>query len=181
MRSIRHILSCACLLLAAAAPALAQSAAGAAASTGVADDRDAVRAAVLDYVEALYDVDPRRIERSVHPELAKRGFARRGPGVPYDEMLMNYEQLHALAGRWNSDRQVDARTAPKEIDVLDVLDQTAAAKLTAEWGTDYLLLAKYEGRWLITHVLWQTPPHPQAESFRSDDGGSTPSTRRAGT
>jgi hypothetical protein len=39
-----------------------------------------------------------------------------------------------------------------------VLDQTASAKLTASWGIDYLLLAKYDGRWMITHVLWQTPP-----------------------
>ena len=29
-----------------------------------------------------------------------------------------------------------------------------SAKLTAWWGTDYVLLAKYDGRWMITHVLW---------------------------
>ncbi|HEX2716302.1 MAG TPA: nuclear transport factor 2 family protein, partial [Gemmatimonadaceae bacterium] len=52
-----------------------------------------------------------------------------------------------------------APNAPKEIVLLDVLDQTAVAKLTARWGTDYLLLAKGEdGRWQITHVLWQSPP-----------------------
>ena len=34
---------------------------------------------------------------------------------------------------------------------------TASAKLTAWWGTDYLLLARYEGRWMIRQVLWQTP------------------------
>jgi hypothetical protein len=41
-------------------------------------DREAVRGAVLDYVEAIYNVDPSRIERSVHPKLAKIGFYR-GP------------------------------------------------------------------------------------------------------
>jgi hypothetical protein len=49
-------------------------------------------------------------------------------------------------------------SARRDIQILDVLDQTAAAKLTASWGIDYLLLAKYDGRWMITHVLWQTPP-----------------------
>ncbi|MBC7790917.1 MAG: nuclear transport factor 2 family protein, partial [Anaerolineae bacterium] len=39
----------------------------------------------------------------------------------------------------------------------DVLDQTASAKLTAWWGTDYLLLGKYDGKWMISHVLWQSP------------------------
>ncbi len=42
--------------------------------------------------------------------------------------------------------------------VFDVQDQTASAKLTASWGTDYLLLAKVGDRWMITHVLWQSPP-----------------------
>lgn len=37
-------------------------------------------------------------------------------------------------------------------------NQTASAKLTAWWGTDYLLLAKYDGRWMIRQVLWQSPP-----------------------
>ena len=42
--------------------------------------------------------------------------------------------------------------------IFDVQDQTASAKLTAWWGTDYLLLARYDGRWMIREVLWQTPP-----------------------
>lgn len=49
-------------------------------------------------------------------------------------------------------------TAPKEIAILDVADQTASAKLTAWWGIDYLHLAKYDGKWMITQVLWQSPP-----------------------
>ena len=32
-------------------------------------EEDAVRAAVLDYVEGVYNVEPARIERSVHPNL----------------------------------------------------------------------------------------------------------------
>jgi hypothetical protein len=47
----------------------------------------------------------------------------------------------------------------------DVQDQTASAKLTAWWGTDYLLLARENGRWMITHVLWQSPP-PAAAAAR---------------
>ncbi len=46
----------------------------------------------------------------------------------------------------------------KEVILLDILDQTAAVKVVAYWGTDYLQLAKYEGEWKILHVLWQTAP-----------------------
>lgn len=35
---------------------------------------------------------------------------------------------------------------PKLVDVLDVQDQTAAVTVTAWWGTDYLHLARYDGR-----------------------------------
>jgi hypothetical protein len=48
-------------------------------------------------------------------------------------------------------------TDPKEVEILDVLDQTAAVKVRAYWGSDYLLMARFDGRWMITQVLWQTP------------------------
>ena len=54
-------------------------------------------------------------------------------------------------------------TAPKEIALLDVADQTASAKLTATWGIDYLHLAKFDGKWMITQVLWQSPPKAAAK------------------
>ena len=39
-----------------------------------------------------------------------------------------------------------------------MLDQTAAAKVHAWWGADYLLMAEYEGQWKIVQVLRQSPP-----------------------
>ena len=42
--------------------------------------------------------------------------------------------------------------------VLDVLDVTASAKLTAKWGVDSMHLAKYGEQWKIVQVLWQSPP-----------------------
>ncbi len=121
-------------------------------------DRRAVEAAVSDYVEALYRVEPARIERSVHRDLAKRGFWRQTPGAPLQEPTMTFDELHQLAGSWNRDGRVNAATAPKEITVLDLLDRTASAKLVAEWGIDYLHLAKYDDGWKIVNVLWQQHP-----------------------
>lgn len=120
-------------------------------------DRELVRLAVLDYVEGIYDVTPARIERSVDPALVKRGFGKRDD-QPYRELKMSYDELVALAGKWNSKGWLPA-DAPKEVQVLDVLPRIACAKLTAHWGTDYMQLVKGDdGRWRIRHVLWQTPP-----------------------
>jgi hypothetical protein len=52
----------------------------------------------------------------------------------------------------------NAKELFKKVEVLDYLDQTATAKVTAWWGTDYVLLARINDRWMITHVLWQSPP-----------------------
>lgn len=123
-------------------------------------DREAVRLAALDYVEGVYNVQPERIERSVHPTLVKRGFYKDTAAGPYVESPMTYDQLVRLAGTWNKDKK--RNLSIKEVAVLDVLDQTAVAKVTANWGIDYMLLAKFEGRWKITQILWQS--HPQKGS-----------------
>jgi hypothetical protein len=122
-------------------------------------DHRAVREAVLDYVEAIYEVKPERIARSVHPTLVKQGMARGADGNTYRGPLpMNYQQLYDLAATWNKDnRNADPATAPKVIEVYDVQDATAMAKLTASWGTDYFQLMKLEGKWMIMQIVWQTP------------------------
>jgi hypothetical protein len=119
-------------------------------------DKAAVHQAALDYVEALYEADPSKIERSVHPNLTKRGFMR-GPNGQFGPMnTMTYPQLVELSGAWNKARNRD--TSIKKVEVLDVLDQTATAKITAQWGIDYMQLAKFDGRWKIVNIVWQTHP-----------------------
>ncbi len=126
---------------------------------GVDAEREAVRQAVLDYVEGIYEVNPARIERSVHPELAKRGFFVKKGETAYSYGVMTFQQLVELAGTYNKTGRVP-KDAPKEVVIYDVLDQTASAKLTAVWGIDYIHLAKYDGKWKFVNVLWQSPPKP---------------------
>lgn len=121
-------------------------------------DEELVNAAVLDYVEGIYNVQPDRIRRSVHPQLVKKGFWRPKDQAEYkDEAVMTFDQLVELAGKWNASGWLP-QDAPKSIEVYDVKDKTAVAKLTAHWGTDYFHLAKYDDKWMITNVLWQSPP-----------------------
>ncbi len=119
-------------------------------------DRQAVEEAVLDYVEGIYLVQPERIERSVHQDLRKLGYWRQDSSAEYRVAPMTYQELYDLAAKWNANGHIDAGTAPKEIVVFDVLDQTAVAKLTAAWGVDYFQLGKYDGKWMIVNVLWQS-------------------------
>jgi hypothetical protein len=121
-------------------------------------DSAGVRRAVLDYVEGFYEGDTAKLARSVWPEVRKYGYARAAGGA-YRGMAMSFPAgFMGYANGVRAGRGGPPAGAPKEIAVFDVQDQTASAKLTAWWGTDYLLLARENGRWMITHVLWQSPP-----------------------
>lgn len=130
------------------------------ASSALAQDTAGVRAAALDYVEGFYTGDSTRHIRSVRPEVYKFGFGRHRDSTRYNAgRQMTWDGFH----RYTAD--VRARggrgappNAPKEVEIFEVLDQTASAKVTAFWGVDYLLMAKFDGRWMITHVLWQAAP-----------------------
>lgn len=125
-----------------------------------AQDSAGVRAAALDYIEGFYTGDSTRLVRSVRPEVYKFGFWRHRDSTHYNAgNQMTWQGFHRYA---NDVKQRGGRgappNAPKEVQIFEVLDQTASAKVTAWWGIDYLLLARFDGRWMITHVLWQSPP-----------------------
>ena len=124
-------------------------------------DEEGVHNAVLDYVEGFYKVEPDRFEKSISKDLVKFGYWQQEDGS-WGSAPMNWDQAYQLASRWNVDnRQGIDESTPKEIEVLDVLDKTAVAKLVAKWGIDYFQLEKIDGTWMIRHVLWQS--HPQGD------------------
>ena len=122
-------------------------------------EKEAVAAAAMDYLVALYEAKPDLIARSVHTDLAKRGYFKKKGETSFSSSPMTYQQLFDLAGTWNKDGKRPVATAPKEVVVYEVLNQTASAKVTALWGIDYMHLAKYDGKWKIVNILWQE--HPQ--------------------
>ena len=116
---------------------------------------EAVRQAVLDYVEGVYEGNPTRIRKSVHPDLVKGGFF--AVDAIYQFTAMTFTEFVELAKNYNKDDRIPS-DAPRNVVVYDILDQIASAKLIAWWGTDYMHLAKYDGKWMIVQVLWQTHP-----------------------
>ncbi|MEM9378547.1 MAG: nuclear transport factor 2 family protein [Planctomycetota bacterium] len=127
-------------------------------------DLAAVIAALEDYVDGFTRGQPELLERSLSPMLAKKGYRRPAPGEPYgDAVPLSYEDALALAARrGNSSETMDTFTS--SVQVFEVADKTAAGKVTAFWGIDYVHLVKEEdGRWKIHHVIWQTEPEPAAK------------------
>ncbi|MDX1438912.1 MAG: nuclear transport factor 2 family protein [Rubricoccaceae bacterium] len=117
----------------------------------------AVYSAAEDYLLAFYDVEPERLERSLHPDVQKVGFWRNGDEYTYT--TMTYDEAIELAGHFNANDQIPD-DAPKSVEVLHVHDMTAIAKVTAVWGIDYLQIGNFDGTWKIINVIWQSaPPH----------------------
>ena len=109
-------------------------------------DAQLVKEAIQDYVEGIYQVDSTRIERSVHPELRKRGYWFNKKERAYrDNLDMTYAELVSLSATWNQSGKRANADSVKKIEIYDVNDKTASAKLTAVWGIDYFHLAKIDG------------------------------------
>jgi hypothetical protein len=123
-----------------------------------ADAKAQVERAALDYLEGFYEGDESKIRRGVHPDVVKVGFSVRRGGGGYESSPMSFQQMLDFARSVKEGGRFPPADAPKDVNVLDVLDQTAAVKVTAWWGSDYLHMARYDGAWKIIHVLWQSPP-----------------------
>jgi hypothetical protein len=150
---MKAVLATTLVLLGAAPHAAAQATGG---------DRTGVTRAALDYLEGFYEGDSVKFVRSVRPDMYKIGFYRPRDSTRYaSPEHMSWEEALTFIRNVREMKHFAPATAPKEVAILDLLDQTAAVKVTAWWGTDYLLLGRYDGRWAVSHVLWQSrPPTP---------------------
>jgi len=120
--------------------------------------RDSVRRAGLDYLEGFYEGDSAKIVRSVRPDARKIGYYTEQGSPKYLSEEMSYAEMIAYANNFKKRGRTTPATAPREVIVGEVNDQTATAKVVAWWGIDYLQLARYDGRWMIVNVMWQSPP-----------------------
>lgn len=113
----------------------------------------AIKQAALDYIEGWYNGDAERMERALHPELAKR-IVNTDPKSGRSRL----DQMSALSLVQGTRRRA-GQPAPKEqqkdVTILDVFGGAASVKIVASDWIDYLHLGKFNGRWVIVNVLWE--------------------------
>lgn len=117
-----------------------------------------IERACLDYLEGFYEGDTSKLIRSLNPAFYKFGYWQ-------DEKTGNYQKAGNMswrkaidyAKRFFDKKDFPKANAPKKVEVLDVMNTIAEAKVTAWWGVDYILLAKQEGKWRIDQVIWEGP------------------------
>ncbi len=121
-----------------------------------AEDRAGAERAAMDYLEGFYEGSTEKLSRSVHPDVLKFGFYMEDG--EYHRAPMTFDEMLQFATRVKERGDHPDASAPKRVELLDVLDQTAVAKVYAWWGSDYLNMAKYDGTWKVVQVLWQSAP-----------------------
>src|SRR5688500_4364849 len=118
-------------------------------------DRAAIRVAALDYIEGWYTGDAARMERAIHPELAKRIVRRDAGGSSLSQQNAATLLQNTRAG--GGSKTPEARRL-KDVIILDVYENAASVKMVAADWIDYLHLARWNGAWKIVNVLWETRP-----------------------
>lgn len=161
MRTFRISSLLACLLLLAATAAAQTEAKSEAQKWNVSEaDLAAIKQAATDYCESWYEGSAEKIERAVHPDLAKRI-------VRTDPQSKNSRLDHMGAMRlYQGVRSGHGKNTPKEkqlkdVIVLDVFGNTASVKAVMSDWIDYMHIAKFNGRWVIVNVLWEMKPQQQ--------------------
>ena len=141
------------ILVACAAEVRAQS------TTPSEADKAAIKQTALDYIEGWYEGDAERMERALHPELAKR-IVRTNP-----QGQSRLDQMSAMSlvqgTRRAYGKQTPKEKQQKDVTILDVFENAACAKVVASDWVDYLQLARWNGRWVIVNVLWELKPTPK--------------------
>ena len=124
-------------------------------------DSAAIRAAALDYIEGWYAADGARMERSLHPELAKRNvYSDPQSGR---SRLIQMSALTLINGtKGGGGSQIPEAQRTRDVTILDVFQGTASVRVRAATWIDYMHLAKWNGRWVIVNVLWENDNRPNA-------------------
>jgi hypothetical protein len=123
-----------------------------------AQEKEKIERACLNYIEGFYEGDSIKLIASLKPSLYKFGYWKNQNTGNYDpDGQMTYNQALAYARNVLNKKNFAKPGAPKSVVVLDMMNSIAAAKITAWWGVDYVLLAKQGDKWMIEQVLWEGP------------------------
>ena len=116
-------------------------------------DRDAIVRVALDYFEGWFDGDAARMERTLHPDLAKRSPDDAAPGEL--EQLTAREMIEATAKGIGKRRDVPDRGL--EVEVEHLHREIANVTVRSAVYVEYLQLVRTREGWKIVNALWQHP------------------------
>lgn len=122
-----------------------------------ASDLEAIKQTALDYGQGWYEANAERMERALHPDLAKRALmpdprSKRGKIDHIGAMgLVQYTRKGGGSRTPTDERKTNVK-------ILDVFGNAASVRLEMHDWIDYMHMSKIDGRWVIVNVLWEFTP-----------------------
>jgi hypothetical protein len=117
------------------------------------DDAAAIRACLLDYFEGWFDGDAARMDRALHPGLAKHALAQ--DRARSETLDVDTKDTMVKATREGQGRRQDVPDRAIRIDVLAVSGDIASAIVHSAVYVELALLARTRDGWRITGTLWR--------------------------
>jgi hypothetical protein len=116
-------------------------------------DEAAIVGAVLDYFEGWFEGDAARMERALHPELAKRSIGQLSPDAERLETIGKRQMVDATAS--GEGRRRDPGDRRIEVDVEHVSGGIANVTVRSAVYVEYLQLGRTRDGWRIVNALWR--------------------------
>jgi hypothetical protein len=118
-------------------------------------DSAAIRATAHDYIDGWYDGDGARMERALHPHLAKR--------LVYDDQnghshLANISALELVQSTRAGAGKIPPAQWRDSVTMLDFYGNAAMVRIDATTWVDFLEEVKWNGKWVIINVVWVNRP-----------------------
>jgi hypothetical protein len=125
------------------------------ASAQTAADSAGLRATALDYIDGWYSGDAARMERALHPHLAKRLVYVDPQG---QSRLVDLSALELVQSTRAGHGKTLAAERREDVTILDIFGNAAVVKIDATTWVDYLEEIRWNGRWVIVNVVWENRP-----------------------
>lgn len=116
------------------------------------DDAAAIRACVLDYFDGWFDGDPERMDRALHPGLAKHAVGQGRERGDTLDVTTRDEMVEATRNGRGRARDVADRAI--HIEIANVSGDIASVIVHSAVYVEYALLARTRAGWKITSTLW---------------------------
>jgi len=157
-------------------------------------DKAQIETTLNNYIDAFYKGDTTKLKAAIKPRLNKFGYWKNKESGNYEYYdHMSYEKAMAFVQKMKDDGNTRDETEIRNVEVLDIGNHIASAKVVANWGIDFVLLSKDEGKWRIEQVIWEGPYEKEidqktttyylirhAEKDRSDKTNRDPHLTEAG-
>ena len=157
-------------------------------------DKTEIETTLNNYIDGFYKGDVDKLKSALKPRLNKFGYLKDKKTGNFEYYQhMSYEQALAFAQKMKDEGTLRDENKIRKVEVLDIGNHIASAKVTASWGVDYMTLSKDNGKWMIEQVIWEGPYQKNsevktttyylirhAEKDRSDKSNRNPKLTEAG-